>query len=383
MSGLNLEMFKVINGYGKNYETLSILAIAIAKYLVFIIPIYLIWLFAKSSKYYKKQSLLAFYSALLGLSINYLISLIYYHPRPFMMHIGRLLIEHSPDSSFPSDHVTLFLSLGFYLLSEHKLRLHGLIITAIGFMVGLARIYCGVHWPLDIVGSFAVALLSSFLIIQLKGILNLLNEKIVLIYEKLCEFLLQRIKNRKILIFLLLLLVISGSAICFEIYMEENGNFHTVENAILYRSGQLDKDELLYYIKKYHIKSIVNLRGKQQGKSWYKEEIRLSKQLNIVHIDFRLSPNKIVKPSKLIKLINILEKIPKPILVHCKAGADRSGLVSAIWDYYVEKYSINRSDEQLSLIYLHFPYLGSPSEAMDKSFRVFVKKIKIQKRQNK
>ena len=365
----------MINGYGKNYKILSFLAIVVAKYLIFIIPVYLIWMFTKNSRYYKKQSLLAFYSALLGLLINYSISLIYFHPRPFMVHIGRLLIEHSPDSSFPSDHVTLFLSLGFYLLSEHKLRLHGLIITAIGFMVGLARIYCGVHWPLDIAGSFAVALLSFFLIIQLKGVLSPLSEKIIIIYEKLWEFLLQRIKDKKMLILLLLLIILSP-VICFETYMKENGNFHTVENGVLYRSGQLDKDELLYYIKKYHIKSIVNLRGKQQGKSWYKEEIRLSKQLNLVHIDFRLSPSKIIKPSKLIRLVNILKKLPKPILVHCKAGADRSGLVSAIWGYYVEKYSISRSDEQLSLFYLHFPYFGSPSEAMNRSFWIFVKKTK-------
>ncbi|AEA33166.1 phosphatase PAP2 family protein [Hippea maritima] len=381
MGNPNLEIFKMINGYEKSCKILSILAIVVAKYLVFVIPIYLIWMFAKSSKYYKKQSLLAFYSALLGLLINYLISLIYFHPRPFMMHIGKVLFQHSADSSFPSDHVTLFLSLGFYLLLEHKLRLHGLIITALGLMVGLARVYSGVHWPLDIVGSFAVALLPPFLIIQLKGILNPLNEKIILIYERLWEFLLQKIKNRKMLILLLLLLVIASSVICFEVYMEENGNFHTVENGALYRSGQLDKDELLYYIKQYHIKSIVNLRGKQQGKNWYKEEIKLSKQLNLVHIDFRLSPNKIAKPRKLIKLINILEKIPKPILIHCKAGADRSGLVSAIWKYYVENYPIKRSDEQLSLLYLHFPYLGSPSEAMDKSFWIFVKKAK--KRQSR
>ena len=378
MSSLNLEIFKLINGYGKSYELLSTFAIAIAKYLVFIIPIYLIWLFTKNSKYYKKQSLLAFYSALLGLSINYLISLIYYYPRPFMVHIGRVLLKHLADSSFPSDHVTLFLSIGIYLLSEHKLRLHGLIITAIGFMVGLARIYCGVHWPLDIVGSFAVSLFSSFLIIWLKGVLNRLDEKIILIYEKTQKFLIQKIKDKKFLI-IPLLFAIACLATCFEMYMEENGNFHVVENGVLYRSGQLDKDELLYYIKKYHIKSIVNLRGKQQGKSWYKEEIRLSRRLNLVHIDFRLSSSKIIKPNKLIKLINILKKIPKPILVHCKAGADRSGLVSAIWKYYVEKYSIKQSDEQLSLLYLHFPYLGSPSEAMDKSFWVFVKEIKIQK----
>lgn len=237
----------MINRYGNNYKILSLLAIVVAKYLIFIIPVYLIWMFTKNSRYYKKQSLLAFYSALLGLLINYSISLIYFHPRPFMVHIGRLLIEHFPDSSFPSDHVTLFLSLGFYLLSEHKLRLHGLIITAIGFMVGLARIYCGVHWPLDIAGSFVVALLSFFLIIQLKGVLSPLSEKIIIIYEKLWEFLLQRIKDKKMLILLLLLIILSP-AICFEAYMKENGNFHTVENGVLYRSGQLDKDELLYYI---------------------------------------------------------------------------------------------------------------------------------------
>jgi len=189
MENLNLEIFNAINGYGNNSRLLSILAIIIAKYMIFIVPTYLTLMFLRKNNYLKQQSLFAFYTALVGLLINYIISFFYFSPRPFMLHMGRLLIKHAPDSSFPSDHVTILLSIGFYLLSEIRLRVHGLLFIFFGLIVGLARIYCGVHWPFDIVGSLIVSLFAFIFIAYMKRFLYTPNQRIISTSEKIKRYL--------------------------------------------------------------------------------------------------------------------------------------------------------------------------------------------------
>ena len=111
------------------------------------------------------------------------------------------------------------------------------------------------------------------------------------------------------------------------IYMEEQGNFHPITTGEAYRSAQLDRDELQYYICKFNIKSIINLRGKRIGHSWYREELRVSKQLNCRHYDLSIPPDKSPSPAQIKKLLQLFASAPRPVLFHCRAGADRTGLV--------------------------------------------------------
>jgi undecaprenyl-diphosphatase len=70
-------------------------------------------------------------------------------------------------------------------------------------------------------------------------------------------------------------------------------------------------------------------------------------------------------------LLHIVETAPKPVLIHCNAGADRTGLVAAL--YQVEHgVAPAQAAKELSLHYGHFPYLWSKTDAMDRSFAVFV-----------
>jgi protein tyrosine/serine phosphatase len=72
------------------------------------------------------------------------------------------------------------------------------------------------------------------------------------------------------------------------------------------------------------------------------------------------------------EVLGIVRDAPKPLLVHCKAGADRAGLVSALYRFTGEGMSADQADRELSLVYGHFPYLASRSKAMDDSFWAFV-----------
>ena len=95
---------------------------------------------------------------LIGLGVNQVLGALYFHPRPFMIGLGHQFLPHPADNSFPSDHATFMWSLGFSLLALRRLRGWGVALTLGGFAVAWARIYVGVHFPLDMFGSFCVAL---------------------------------------------------------------------------------------------------------------------------------------------------------------------------------------------------------------------------------
>lgn len=110
-------------------------------------------------------------SAWLGLGIAVGITLIWYHPRPFEIGLGQQWIPHATDASFPSDHGTLTFALAFSLLFSAR-RIWGLGFLALAFGVAWARIYLGVHFPLDMLGAAAVAGLGSALVHWARPVLH-------------------------------------------------------------------------------------------------------------------------------------------------------------------------------------------------------------------
>ena len=74
-----------------------------------------------------------------------------YRPRPFITHAVTQLISHPPDSSFPSDHTALAFSLVVALWPV----LGGAqwFWLAWGVLIGLARVFVGVHFPTDVLGG--------------------------------------------------------------------------------------------------------------------------------------------------------------------------------------------------------------------------------------
>ncbi|OYV29656.1 MAG: hypothetical protein B7Z81_14970 [Acidocella sp. 20-61-6] len=146
-----------------------------------------------------------------------------------------------------------------------------------------------------------------------------------------------------------------------------SGNHHTVENGRFYRSAQLSGSELAHEIDAYHIRSVLNLRGPNPSKDWYRDELAATKAHGAKHYDIGISALSLVPKRKLAQILAVLRDAPKPILVHCASGADRTGFVSALYRYVVLGQSARKAKQELSLWYGHFPYLVSRSGAMDES----------------
>ena len=149
-------------------------------------------------------------------------------------------------------------------------------------------------------------------------------------------------------------------------YLEEQGNFHPITPDEAYRSAQLDKDELEYYIRKFGIRSIINVRGKKNGKSWYMEEVETCRNSGVSHYDLKLSPKKAPSPRRIQELLRLFRIAPRPVLIHCKAGADRAGLAAALWKMVIDGAPQSEARRHLSIRYGHMP-LG-PTQALDAFF---------------
>lgn len=170
---------------------------------------------------------------------------------------------------------------------------------------------------------------------------------------------------RKLTIAVMAVIAIAGSALAAT---HLNDNFHAIVKGEAYRSAQPSADEIRAYREKYHIATIINLRGKSDGQAWYDAEVRTAKELGIGHVDFPMSPRKELTQAQSLALIALMKSAPKPILIHCHSGSDRTGLASALYLAALAKVGEEKSETQLSIRFGHFaiPVLGTYE--MDRSF---------------
>ncbi|HZE67534.1 MAG TPA: phosphatase PAP2 family protein [Sporichthyaceae bacterium] len=79
--------------------------------------------------------------------------------RPFETHQVHQLISHDPGQSFPSDHATAAFGVAFTVLLFLS-RSWGMLLFIVAVVIGFSRVYDGVHYPSDILGGAAVAVLG-------------------------------------------------------------------------------------------------------------------------------------------------------------------------------------------------------------------------------
>jgi len=95
------------------------------------------------------------------------------------MGLCKPLISHGPETSFPSDHATLLFGAALALLFRSGWRLQGIFFLAVAMAGAWGRIYTGLHFPLDIVGSFVVALLGTLVMAALRNCLTPVYDRII------------------------------------------------------------------------------------------------------------------------------------------------------------------------------------------------------------
>ena len=131
-------------------------------------------------------------------------------------------------------------------------------------------------------------------------------------------------------------------------------NLYEIDEGKIWRSRQLARSNLKMVIEREGISTIINLRGENIGKDWYDKERELANSYGVLMIDIPMSSKRIPHSKDLIALLDAFRNSPRPILVHCAGGADRTGEALAI--YQIEYMQKSKKDalKMLTPKYFHF-----------------------------
>jgi uncharacterized membrane protein len=110
----------------------------------------------------KQKEMVAF--GIVALPIMYvilkLVALIYFDPRPFVVDHFIPLIPHGPDNGFPSDHTILSAAAASVIYPYNKKV--SAVLWIFTLLVGISRVYTGIHHPIDIIASIIIAIITAY-----------------------------------------------------------------------------------------------------------------------------------------------------------------------------------------------------------------------------
>lgn len=181
----NHALYLFINAPLGTSEHLVHLSTFLANDVVLLIPAIFTIMWFRGNQRQRETLIFSVLVTMVGLLIAQLIGLTWYQPRPFVIGLGETWLSHAPNFSFPSNHFTVFMCIAITFLLQRLERMGAVIILA-GYAVAWSRIYLGVHYPFDMVGSVFCSLLSYWLCLGVwKYVGNWLTGRFVLAYRKL------------------------------------------------------------------------------------------------------------------------------------------------------------------------------------------------------
>jgi protein tyrosine phosphatase (PTP) superfamily phosphohydrolase (DUF442 family) len=143
-------------------------------------------------------------------------------------------------------------------------------------------------------------------------------------------------------------------------------NRHTVIPGKIYRSSQPSGANVRDEARQKGIKTILNLRGLSNEFDWYQQECDACRDLGISQEDITLSANSLPPPAEIRRIVEVFDRTEYPILIHCKAGADRTGLVSAMALLLMTDATLDEARKQLLPRFGHFRF--GRTAAMDEFY---------------
>ena len=152
--------------------------------------------------------------------------------------------------------------------------------------------------------------------------------------------------------------------VAFFLYRFGTDNYHKVSQE-WHRSSQLEGEAFRRYINENEIKTVLRLVGTDDSDEVsYEEERAAAEASGAKLVIAKMAATRLPWRSELSTLFNALDNIETPVLVHCRQGADRTGLVTVIWLHDYRGTPLETAREQLAF----FPYghveIGGP-QAMD------------------
>lgn len=109
----------------------------------------------------------------------------------------------------------------------------------------------------------------------------------------------------------------------------------------------------IYRLAKKGIRTLVNLRGSGSGGAIVLEE-RACDRYGIQLVHFRMSSRGAPSKKRILAFAELIRQLDKPVLFHCKSGADRSGFAAGLYLLLTGQGTLADAKAQLTWRNLHF-----------------------------
>jgi len=160
---LDITVFNLLNQYAGESVCLDSLAIFFAEYLgYFLVAILILFLLIDTKRYWLVVAMALAAAVLSRFVITEIIRFFWERSRPFVGNTVNLILGHEATSSFPSGHAAFFFAISTVVYSYNKKT--GTLFMIASFLISLARVFAGVHWPTDIIGGALVGIFSGWLV---------------------------------------------------------------------------------------------------------------------------------------------------------------------------------------------------------------------------
>lgn len=158
-------IFQKINDLALKSLWIDGLMIFLADPFSYIVAFCLFLLIVFNFEKHKSMVIRAFIAGILSRGITEFIRFLWARPRPFVENHVNLLINNINSQSFPSGHASFFFGLSTVVFLYNK-KIGSLFFIA-SFLISMARVYCGIHWPADILAGALVGIFSGVLLMKI------------------------------------------------------------------------------------------------------------------------------------------------------------------------------------------------------------------------
>jgi hypothetical protein len=136
-------------------------------------------------------------------------------------------------------------------------------------------------------------------------------------------------------------------------------NFHWIVPGEAARASQAHFGMLGQFLRNRGIRSLINLRGENRDLSWWRYETGVAERLGIGHFDVMLDSRRLPTRLMLGGLFDAFDAAPRPFVLKCSGGQDRSSLAAALFLLHRDGW---RAQPEAERQFAQFPYLHFPKQ---------------------